>query len=627
MTLAVLPLLRRRSDGWLPVLLLAWLLPGLLAAHELLVLFKSPLTALWQHAVVLMVVFLALLLLFAGDIFQGGLSRLQCAAWATLLAVCQFALFGFYGLSAVGHEHWGDWINWDLAWAYLPQVPGLLDALEVSKTGVAVALLALLAGQFGLYFFLTCALVLPGKQPSVASVPAPAMTDAAQRTGLALLIAMTLSLMWFSRSYVTDTGYWWHEPLRQASRRGSFGEAGKGQFFNPERLKQEREAIAAYQPPLVGVKPRPLVVIIVDALRSDQMGVYGAPFDNTPFLSSLAKAGRLQRVDDVYSVCTLSYCGILGTLSSKYWHQLTPQPWNLADALKKFGYENRFLLSGDHTSYYGLRQMFGSAVDLIRDGSDQSRFYNNDDRLVLKALDDTGWPTTKPGFMYIHLMSVHRLGRMEDQYKRWTADNAPTHSSFAVLDAAQSPATRARYHNGILQADEMIRQIFQRLEQLKVLDDALVMITADHGEFLGEMGRWSHGQAPFEPVVRVPWLIYDRAGAAAYPARALASQVDIAPTLLQAIGAQVPANWSGVALQVSSTRSALVVESNEASGVVAMVDGKRFKFLRPTGGRDEQLFELSSGPGAETRNLAPQVIYSQVLGQLRALHNQMTSGH
>jgi membrane-anchored protein YejM (alkaline phosphatase superfamily) len=326
-------------------------------------------------------------------------------------------------------------------------------------------------------------------------------------------------------------------------------------------------------------------------------------------------------------VCTVSYCGILGTLSSKYWHQITPQPWNIADALKKFGYQNHYVLSGDHTSFYGLRKMFGGSIDLLRDGSDQAGGYNNDDRLVLKTLDETGWPTGAPGFMYIHLMSVHRLGLITDAHKRWDASRAPTEvpnaSPFGAMDPRKHAAMRARYHNGILQADDMLRQIFERLARWQVLDDAVVVITADHGEFIGEMDKTSHGQVPYEPVVRIPLLIYDRQAVGTYQPRSLVSQIDIAPTLLAAIGAPAPRNWSGVPLQQATSRSALVLDSAEAGGLVAVLDGTRYKYLRLRDSGQELLFALGAGFAGESVNLAADAGHAAVLAQLRALHTEL----
>src|SRR5581483_8825839 len=116
------------------------------------------------------------------------------------------------------------------------------------------------------------------------------------------------------------------------------------------------------------------------------------------------------------------------------------------------------------------------------------------------------------------------------------------------------PAYRNHYHNGVLQADAVIEQIFALLRRKGLLDDAIVVISADHGELLGEQGRLGHARfPPIGALVGIPLLIYDSDGHR-YPARPVASQVDIAPTLLHRIGAPIPATWGGEPLDLPPQR-------------------------------------------------------------------------
>ncbi|MCV2366073.1 sulfatase-like hydrolase/transferase [Paucibacter sp. DJ1R-11] len=582
------------------------------------------------HAALLLALLLSLLLPFMPELLRNSSGRLARGLLAVALASSQFLLLLFYSLSALGQRNWGNWMNWELLLAYGRQLPDLMSALDVPMAWLLPLLLGL-ALLWALLFLayrhlLDCALC-----PCCGRA-----SEKSPRLGLGILLLQLLLIAACQQSYSLQPQLWWQEPIRQARMNDGFGEAGMGQMLDPAQLQREREAVRDYLPG-PAPQPRPLVLILVDALRSDQMQVYGGPTPNTPFLNRLLSEGQLQRIDHAYSVCTVSYCGILGTLSSRYWHQITPQPWNLADALQRAGYESRFLLSGDHTSYYGMRKMYGPAVALIRDGSDTPDQYSNDDQVLLNTLDQTGWPSDKPGFMYLHLMSAHRLGRVAAEHKLWQASNAPAWSAFAAIRASdESPReqegnarARARYHNGIRQADAMIEQIFARLERFKVLDKALVIISSDHGEYLGEHGQWSHGGLPLEPAVRIPLLIYDRLARQPLPEHELVSQVDIAPTLLQAAGLVAPRHWVGMPLQdAGRSHQALVLESAESSGVVALIDGRRYKYLRLLSSGEERLHALQGsgrGPGeGEARNLATDSANAALLLQLRQLHQRMT---
>ena len=588
------------------------LLPGLAAAATLLQLFARPLSpGVALHGLVLAGLLLAALLPILPDLLRAEAPpRALRALSAAALASQQLALLCFYALAAAGQHYWGNWINLELALAYLPQLPELLRALERSPAWLAVA--AALLGLAWLGLWRLYAGLLARLAAARAARPRSAMA-----TGLLLLVGLVAALMLLQASYGRDHALWAPEPLQQAARSASFGNAGRGIALSPAQLQLDQRAAADYPPRPATGPARPLVLIIVDAMRSDLMGVYGSPVANTPFLSRLQAEGRLQRVENAYSVCTVSYCGILGVLAAKPWHQLTPRPLGLADALKRLGYDSRFILSGDHTSFFGLRKMYGDGPSLVLDGSDQRRRYANDDRLVLDALDARGWPRDKPGFLYVHLMSAHRLGRLDDAFKRWGAADALNYSRFEPVDPKDYPDARARYHNGILQADDMIRAIFERLQRWGVLDDAIVVITADHGDMIGELGRWSHGQPPYEPVVRIPLLVYDRQAREPLPARRLVSQVDIAPTLLQAIGAPIPSSWPGVPLQLPQQREVLGMASERTAAVVLDDGQARYKYMKVLRTGRELLFRLRPEGGDEAHDLSGEADNAVLMQRLR----------
>jgi arylsulfatase A-like enzyme len=137
------------------------------------------------------------------------------------------------------------------------------------------------------------------------------------------------------------------------------------------------------------------------------------------------------------------------------------------------------------------------------------------------------------------------------------------------------------------------------------------------------LGRFGHGQEPYEPVVRIPLLIYDQSGAI-YPGRALTSQVDIAPTFLYAIGAPIPAEWSGTPLQTATDRRAIAVASSEVSGIVALSDGRPYKYWRRREDGSESLVPLT-GQAAEQTNLAGDPRSLGLLREMREMYSQIAA--
>ena len=304
------------------------------------------------------------------------------------------------------------------------------------------------------------------------------------------------------------------------------------------------------------ISARPLVLITVDALRADAMEAYGNPTRNTPFLAQLVADGRMRRYDTAHSVCAFSYCGLLGIIASRTWDGMRRTPDNLADALAVLDVPSRFVMSGDHQRYYALRRQYGPNVTSYTDGSDIPGAYPNDDRLVLRRL--AALEPRAPSFTWFHLMDVHNLG-LRGLNKRVAIRDPELLGRMA--DQGEGLATYAqRYHDGIRTMDDSVRAIFGWLERTGKLDDALVILTADHGEWLGEGGRTGHGGPPYDILTRVPLLVYGK-GAADWPERPLASTLDVAPTFMAALGAPVPTGFEGVPLQEATPRCAVPAAS------------------------------------------------------------------
>lgn len=338
---------------------------------------------------------------------------------------------------------------------------------------------------------------------------------------------------------------------------------------------------------------RPLVLIIVDALRSDRMGVYEPAHANTPFLSGLAAAGRLQRLQ-AYSACTHSYCGIMSVLASRSWNDFGRRPRTLIDALADHGYRPHLFLAGDHHRFGRIVELYGYGV-VARHLQQRG---DPDDAFVLDRLRRSRFPEPRRTFLYIHLMSAHRGAIMHPPFAR-PGDHSGLSKTFGLFDRARYPSEYARR---IRQTDAVLRHIFAILASKRLLDDALVIITADHGERTGETGPQLHGGEPDAATVRVPLLIYDGTRQR-YSSRTPASQIDVAPTMLAAIGLEPPAQWRGIPLQRQTGRRAVPVGTFEATGAIASERGRIWLYFcrRETG--EEQVSRLAGPPMRPDREL------------------------
>lgn len=538
-------------------------------------------------------------------------------AAALALASLTFLLLLYYGVLVIGLEMWNQVVSRELIWTYARQLPELVAALPVKTWIPWTASAGVLLGLTLAYWLALPSLALGVRSAFARSRAYFAAEGPGRRSRLAALAAGVASAALLS-TLVFETAAHGRTPdpilTTFFAEPGKRGTINMPHFADPALDAQAREAAAQYEAP-ERIARKTLVLITVDALRADQMNVYGHARENTPFLSRLYREGRLTRFENAFAACTESYCGLLAILGGRNWHEIGVgrEQFSLADVLKRLGYRNHFLLGGDHANFYDLRKYYGASVDEYTDGASASSYMNDDAEVIewLEALDASG---DAPRFVYVHLMSVHVLGKRHPRFRVWYRTAAgrgdddeaccPPHHEYAN-----------NYHDGILQTDALIERIFGILEAKGLMQDVMVVITADHGEHLGEDGRLGHGGGPEDVVMRVPLLVYD-SGGFEYPRHELASVIDVAPTMLARIGAPVPKHWTGVTLTRRAPGRLVLMQGYNAFAMVGSFDGELFKHYRAVRGNAPVALVRLDAPGVE-RPVLPER-HPQVLQALRA---------
>jgi arylsulfatase A-like enzyme len=196
--------------------------------------------------------------------------------------------------------------------------------------------------------------------------------------------------------------------------------------------------------------------------------------------------------------------------------------------------------------------------------------------------------------------------------------------------------TRATYDATLRELDDLFAQLLETLEQGGHLDDTIVVLTSDHGEHLGEQHMLDHQYSLYQPLLRVPLVLY-------HPGRIEPGRdpnpvvnFDIFPTLLELVGLAAPEGSGSQAVSLLSpqeTRGRLAEEPASAQVGIqqvlathpgwdpspyqrrlrALIDG-RYKYIWASDGRHE-LFDLATDP-LETRNLvASQTEVSNALAE------------
>jgi glucan phosphoethanolaminetransferase (alkaline phosphatase superfamily) len=521
----------------------------------------------------------------------------RSARWPNVVFRLLFALsctvqVYLYALSAVSNASWGRNITGHLVVAFAPTVWSGKEPFPLGPLGITVFTL-------GTLLVMTTAITRFGATiDATRGTPLYRLRLVATTAVVLTLFGVTIEWGVASR----DDLRWKHELIASFFRPEGFA-------FEPNARREavaERDAVlrASYPRPVTTFHRKHVVLIIVDSLRADRMQVYGYPRETTPFLSRLVQSGRMKRVEAAFSSCSESFCGITSTLASRDFRSISARTFQLQDVLRDQGYRTWFLLSGNHSAWNGLPYFYRSEDDTFFDGSMTERYTMDDDRLVLEGLERV--PPASPGepaFFYVHLMSPHYLGvQFEESHVFTRPDDrvSPGLEPYRILSQLNKPD---RYDDKVRQADGIIRDVFAALRAKRYLDDAIVVVTGDHGEGLGER-HWAHGWHLYNEDIRIPMLFYD-APAASYPDLSFAAHVDIAPTILDRLGLPIPESWDGQSL-LAPSRTRFTYHQTyfvpNRFGVLYRNDRALFKFIATPQYGTEELYDLTADRG-EVRNL------------------------
>ncbi len=354
-----------------------------------------------------------------------------------------------------------------------------------------------------------------------------------------------------------------------------------------------------------------IILIVVDALRSDHLSLFGYNRKTSPFLDSLYSTGDLKKIDLAYSVAGASFAGINGILRSKIWANMGYNNFSLQQLLKDQGYKINFLISGDHTHFYGLKSFYGSNSDFNHyiDGSETQRYIVNDDRIIFEGLESIPNFHNNPSFFHFHLNSVHYAGLKQDQHKKFLP-------SYANIKDVENYLNR--YDNGIIQADYYLKQVFTNLETKGYLQNSIVVITADHGEALGERGSFGHVKNVYTDQLLVPILFYDT-DSTIYKNTRWATTVDIAPTIVDRLGLPIPESWEGHSLLSGNTREYSYHQMGDHYAIIHNNTHQLYKYVYNHKTNEEELYELNSDL-YETNN----IISSTDVEYVASLRNRLS---
>jgi len=290
-----------------------------------------------------------------------------------------------------------------------------------------------------------------------------------------------------------------------------------------------------------------VLLVTIDTLRADALGSYGGPAA-TPNLDRLARQGVRYDFAHAHAVVTLpSHTSILtgrypfehGVRDNSGYRLAAATP-TIATLLKAAGYHTAAFIGGfPLNARFGLTRGFDVYDDRMGEAHGPIEFALPERRAEAVIATAQAWIRTQPDqwFAWVHLFDPHAPYAPPAPFNRQYADR-PYDGEVAYVDQALAPLFES--------VKSQARPTF-------------IVVTADHGEALGDHGEATHGLFAYESTLRVPLILAQHIPGQEAPERTEASSVpvrhvDLLPTMLSAVSLPAPAGVPGRSLlQASDT--------------------------------------------------------------------------
>lgn len=291
---------------------------------------------------------------------------------------------------------------------------------------------------------------------------------------------------------------------------------------------------------VISAKDKPnIVFIIADDVSWNDIGCYGNNVVKTPNIDKLAEEGvRFNNAFLTASSCSPSRCSIV---SGKYPHSNGAAELHTPLPISELPFPLLLKESGYYTAHAGKWHM-GQSVHRAFDRYTDNNGYNNGDggeANWLRFLKER--PKDKPFFFWLASSDAHRP---------WGADtfhitHDPANIQIPVY-FADTPETRqdiASYYNEIARFDYYIGLVKKELKEQGVLENTLIIVTADNGRPFPRCKT-----RVYDSGMKTPFIVNWSKGIRekGITSESLISAVDIAPTVLSAAGVNVPKDYQGV---------------------------------------------------------------------------------
>jgi len=287
------------------------------------------------------------------------------------------------------------------------------------------------------------------------------------------------------------------------------------------------------------VKERPnFVFIIADDISWNDFGCYGNKVVKTPNIDQLASEGlRFTSAFLTASSCSPSRCSII---SGKYPHSNGAAELHTSLPESEIPFPLLLRENGYYTAQAGKFHMGSSAhraFDRFTDGPLSENGDGGEDNWV-KFLQER--PKDKLFFFWLASFDAHRPWGADDFYITHDPDDVEIPVYFA--DTPETQKDMASYYNEIGRFDYFIGKVREELENQGVVENTIMIVMADNGRPFPRCKT-----RVYDSGMQTPFIVWGKAlKQKGTVANGLISSIDIAPTILELAGVNIPISYQGI---------------------------------------------------------------------------------
>jgi arylsulfatase A-like enzyme len=412
-----------------------------------------------------------------------------------------------------------------------------------------------------------------------------------------------------------------------------------------------------------GYMAKNVLLITIDSLRADHLSCLGYHRKITPKMDELAKKGILFSQAIANGSGTPS--AVPPILTSTYplmyggYERLSKQRVAIAEVLKQSGYSTAAFHSNTYLSrFYGYQRGFDVFYDDLTAKTEIST-YSSLVRKARKAAQKimlyisatifphkkSSWPlpyvnakalnqkavswlaNNRPErfFLWIHYMDVHSPFMAPKDFIEEINEDISRREVLRLNKRLPRPRELSKkdltrlidlYDACIKHTDSAVSSLLDEIERLGLLKETMVIITADHGEEFLEHGDLGHNCTMYDELIHVPLIFFSPDWAAGKTIDSQVEHLDIAPTVLDALGIKKPANFLGDSLlplmNGEELEKGIITESSNPPNELRIDPKLRrtsyrtrtWKYIH-NASRENELYKLSTDP-KETKNLVEE---------------------